>query len=397
MKYLKKYDVIVVGAGPAGSICALECAKKGLSVLVVEKRQEIGAPVRCAEGLAKHWFDDIGIEVDPQYCRWKIIGGRVYSPSGKFVEITKDSEGFILERKIFEKKLAEKAIDGGAHYMVRSRVYDLIIEDGFVKGVKIDNGFEKFEVNCDVVVAADGVDSKIARMYGINTTADLNEVDSGFQYEMGGLNLENPELIHIFVGNEIAPRGYVWIFPKSKTSANVGIGIKGDDPKTAKEYLDNFIEEHSEIFKDAYPIEINSGVVPVGKPIEKPYGNGIIVIGDAARMVNPIHGGGIGLAMESGKIAAGILAKAKEKRDFSEETLKEFKEVWFKHRGEKLIKIWKARRFFEQLSDEDFEKLADILDGDAIYNIAHGSKIKELTKLFVKYPKLFNLAIKNLL
>ena len=101
MKYLEKYDVIVVGVGPAGSICALECVKKGLSVLVVEKRQEIGAPVRCAEGLAKHWFDDVGIEIDPQYCRWKIIGGKVYSPSGKFVEITKDTEGYILERKIF--------------------------------------------------------------------------------------------------------------------------------------------------------------------------------------------------------------------------------------------------------------------------------------------------------
>ncbi len=396
MNYLEKYDVIIVGAGPAGSVCALECAKKGLNVLVIDKRQEIGAPVRCAEGLSKHWFDDVGIEIDPQYCRWKITGGRVYSPSGKFVDVTKDAEGYILERKIFEKKLAEKAIDNGAHYMIKSIVYDLIIEDDFVKGVKIDNGFEKFEVYCNVVVAADGVDSKIARMYGINTAADLNEVDSGFQYEMGGLNLKNPELIHIYVGNEIAPRGYVWIFPKSKTSANVGIGIKGDSPKTAKEYLDKFIEDHPEIFKNAYPIEINGGVVPVGKPIEKPYGNGIVIIGDAARMVNPIHGGGIGLAMESGKIAGEVLAKAKEKEDFSEKTLKEFKEVWFKHRGEKLIKIWKARRFFEQLSDEDFEKLADILDGEMIYNIAHGSKIKELTKLFIKNPRLLEIAMKTL-
>ena len=396
MKYNEKYDVVVVGAGPAGSICALECAKKGLNVLVVDKRQEIGSPVRCAEGLSKHWFDEIGIEIDPQYCRWRITGGRVYSPSGKFVDVRKDAEGYILERKIFEKKLAEKAINSGAHYMIKSLVYDLIIEDGFVKGVKIDNGFGKFEVYCDVVVAADGVDSKIARMYGINTTADLSEVDSGFQYEMSGLNIDSPDLIHIFVGNEIAPRGYVWIFPKDETTANVGIGIKGDDPKTAKEYLDRFIENHPEIFKDAYPIEINGGVVPVGKPIEKPYGNGIVIIGDAARMVNPIHGGGIGLAMESGKIAAQILAKAKEKGDFSENTLKEFKDVWYESRGNKLVKIWKARRFFEQLSDEDFEKLADILDGDAIYNIAHGSKIKELIKLFAKYPKLVNLAMKTL-
>ena len=396
MKYLEKYDVIVVGAGPAGSICALECAKRGLKVLVIDKRQEIGSPVRCAEGLSKHWFGDIEIEIDPQYCRWRITGGRVYSPSGKYVDITEDSEGYILERKIFEKKLAEKAINNGAHYMIKSLVYDLIVEDGFVKGVKVDDGFGKFEVFCDVVVAADGVDSKIARMYGIDTTADLSEVDSGFQYELGGLNLKEPNMIHIYVGNEIAPRGYVWIFPKSETSANVGIGIKGDDPKTAKEYLDRFIEDHPEIFKDAYPIEINCGVVPVGRPIEKPYGNGIVVIGDAARMVNPIHGGGIGLAMESGKIAAEVLANAKEKGDFSQETLKEFKDIWFKHRGEKLIKIWKARRFFEQLTDEDFEKLAEILDGRTIYNIAHGSKIKELTKLFVKYPRLLQLAMKTL-
>lgn len=392
------YDIIIVGAGPAGSVCAKECAKYGLKTLVVERRQEIGVPVRCGEGLGEHWIKELGLKADSSWCRRKMLGAAVYAPSGKSVIVKNENTmGYIIERKIFEKKLAEEAIKAGARYMVKSQVYDVIKEDGFIKGVKIETPEEKLEIEGRLIIAADGVDSKTARYAGINTVADLKEVDSGYEYEMAGLNIPNPDLIHIYVGNRIAPRGYVWIFPKEEHVANVGVGIIGNDPKTAKEYLDSFIEQHPEIFENASPIEVKGGCIPVGKPLEKPYANGLLVIGDAARMVNPIHGGGMGNAMEAAILAAKTAKEAIDASDVSEEFLKKFAEEWYEIRGKQLLKIWKVRRFFEQLSDDDLNNLADFFDSEKLLEFTHGNKLEMFAKLFAKYPKIGLIAMRTLI
>lgn len=401
----KEYDVIIVGAGPGGSVAARECSEKGLKVLVIDRRQEIGTPVRCGEGLGESWMRLAKLEYDPSWCLQKIEGDVIYSPKGRrFIidmnVINPKNKGYVIERKIFEKKLAMQAARKGAEYLPKTRVYDVIKENkggkDFVVGVKTEGSDGKKDFRAKLVIAADGVDSQTARYAGIDTFNIISEVDSGFEYEMIGVNIEPENMIHIWLGNEIAPRGYVWVFPKGPGHANVGIGINGNHEKTAKYYLDKFIENHPEIFERARSIEIKGGCIPVGEPLEKPYANGLLIIGDAARMVSPVHGGGMGLAMESAIIAAEVAKKAIDSGDVSEDFLKEFADKWYEVRGNQLKKTLKVRKFFEKLSDNDMEKLKDILTPQTLLDLADGRKLKAFIKVFAKSPRIALLAARIL-
>ena len=143
----KRYDVVIVGAGPAGSMAAKVIAGKKLSVLVIDKKQEIGTPKRCAEGLNKVGLIKAGLKPDPMWAVNKINGVVMHAPSGKTLSVVlEDMEGFILERKIFEKHLAADAIRAGAKYMIKTRALEVIKEDGFVKGVKAEYMGDEFNI-----------------------------------------------------------------------------------------------------------------------------------------------------------------------------------------------------------------------------------------------------------
>lgn len=304
-------DVVIVGAGPAGSIAAKRIAESGVKVIVLEKRQEIGAPKRCAEGINVLGLENVGIKPDPRWAINEIRGGALYSPRGKKVIIQyKDKVGYILERKMFEKFLAAEAIRAGAKYMVKTRALGVIKENNKVVGINAEFMGNEFEIKSKIVIAADGVDSLIAKSAGLKTLNKLTDYYSGFQYEMAGLKNVRRDVIHIFFGDEIAPKGYVWIFPKSEHTANVGVGIlglKSGDGHRAKDYLDKFIKIHPEIFEDSSPVEINTGGIPVSSCAETFVTDGLMAIGDAAQQVNPIHGGGIALAMNAAKIAGEVV------------------------------------------------------------------------------------------
>jgi len=268
------YDVIVVGAGPAGSTCARVIAENGFSVKVFDRREEIGSPKRCGEGLDKGAEELIG-KIPERCIANKVIGARVYAPNGKYIEVP--GEGYILERKVFDKHLAYLASNSGAEIQSSSIVEDIEIKNGEVKlfGRFLD---EKFEEKSKIVVIATGAESKIARKF-INTTCKLNLVDTCLQYEMGNVKGDE-KFIHVYFGNEIAPRGYVWEFFKGKNIANVGVGIVPHE-KNPKFYLERFIKNNDR-YEKASIIEVNAGVVPVGGIIEDCVRENLIVCGEAA-------------------------------------------------------------------------------------------------------------------
>ena len=395
-----EWDVIIVGGGPGGSVAARDCAAQGLKTLVIDKRQELGAPVRCGEGLGEAWMKIANIEYDPSFCLQESHGAALVLPNGKEVVVNTENKGYIIERKMFEKKLAEKAIRNGAHYAVKTIVTDVIKDDnGKVSGVVCKNMEGTHEIKSKLVIAADGVDSMTARYAGLKSFSIGSEVDSGFQYEMTNLKIKYPNHIHLFIGNEIAPRGYIWIFAKGNDVANVGIGISGSIDKTAKYYLDKFIAEHPEIFENASITEINGGCCPVTSPMEKPYAAGLMIVGDAARTVNAIHGGGMGTAMQSATIAAKVAKEAIDANDFSEQFLKRYADTFFEERGNQLKRVVKVRKFFEQLTDEDMLTLAEIFAGkeQEILEFSDGAKLAAFAKLFATKPRLAMLAAKTLL
>ncbi len=395
-----QFDAVVVGAGPAGSIAARTLAERGVKTLVLDKRQEIGSPKRCAEAINASGLRRVGLVPDPRWAVQKINGAVLYAPGGKSLELVfGDRVGYILERKVFEKFLASEAVSRGARYMVKTLASGVILEGGRVAGVEADFMGESYRIRSRLVIAADGVDSMVAKSAGLRTVNSLTDYHSGFQYEMAGLKIDRSNLLHIFFGDDTAPKGYVWIFPKGNDIANVGVGILGkmsEPGRKAQYYLDRFIGSHPEIFAGASPIEINSGGIPVGSALECLVADGLMVVGDAAHQVNPIHGGGISMAMYAAKIAGEVGAKALSEGDVSRGRLLEYDTLWRAGDGVKAQKLLKLRSFMEKLDANNLDTLADILSSDDIARIVEGEYGFLVKRFIKKAPKILPLAKKFL-
>ena len=390
-----KYDAIVIGSGPAGSSFSRECAKAGMDVLVLEKKKDIGSPVRCGEGLSGHWENDIGFKIPESAIAARINGIFVEGPNKKRITIRPPaSKGVVLERKIFDKHLAFEAGRHGAHILCKTIVTSVIKENNKPAGVKAVHLGEEFEARADLIVSAEGMEARIGREMGFPALATLYDSDSCCEYEM--VNVPCEDLIEVYIGNKLAPRGYVWIFPKGKDVANVGIGIGAATGGNPKKLLDDFLAS-DERYKNAEIIEVKVGVISVGAPLEKLAKDNCMIIGTAAHQVDPIHGGGIGLAIEAGEIAAKVAAKAFEKKDYSENVLKEYETVWSQAARGKLLTRLKLRKVFEKLSDNDLNFLfSEITSGD-FDDILAGkyegfvSRLLKSTKVLARRPQLLKI------
>ncbi|MBN1134842.1 MAG: NAD(P)/FAD-dependent oxidoreductase [Methanosarcinaceae archaeon] len=353
------YDVVVVGAGPAGSIAARTAAQKGLDVLLIEKRQEIGDPVRCGEGVKKM---SIRRHIEPDY-RWicaDVKGSRIFSPNGTKVEMSESISGgevgYVLERKVFDRALAYEAAMAGAEINVKTRATGLVIEDGFVRGVNLMHLGDEYKIRSKIVIGADGVESKVGRWAGIDTSIHLSDIETCAQFLVIGENIDQ-DYCHFYLGNKIAPAGYIWVFPKGKNQANVGIGILGSKSGKyrAVTLLSDFLKEH---MPDAKIIEMVVGGVPVKGTIEKTIANGLMLVGDAARQSDPITGGGIINSMDAGKIAGEVAAKAISAGDVSINALNDYEKRWRATIGREIDNSLMVKNTFVKFTDEDLNSLA---------------------------------------
>lgn len=381
-----KYDVIVVGAGPGGSIAAKTAAEHGLDVLLIEKRSEIGDPVRCAEGISKEGLRQF-IEPDKHWIAAVTKGARIYAPDGTKIEMADDAAGsevgYVLERKIFDHALAKSAAMVGAEVMVRTRATGLIIEDGFVRGIVGEHIGEKFEIRSDIIVGADGVESKVGRWAGIDTTLKLSDIESGAQFLMTNIDFD-PDYCDFYLGNKLAPGGYAWIFPKGRHEANVGLGILGSRSggMQAIDYLRRFVETYC---PDGKILEIIVGGVPVSAPIERTTASGLMLVGDAARMANPITGGGILHAMESGKIAGEVAATAIPKGNVSVKALNEYEQRWRSTIGAVIKSSYRVKGLIMNKSDKELNEFAHTIENVDFAELTVGGLVMSLIK---KNPKL---------
>jgi len=359
------YDVLVIGAGPAGSIAAKTAAEKGLDVLLIEKRQEIGDPVRCAEGVSKQYLKR-HVEIDKKWICADLKGSRIYAPDGTKIEMAEEiaggEVGYVLERKIFDRALAENAAKAGAEVRVKTRAIGLIIEDDFIKGARLMHLGKEYDVHAKIVIGADGVESKVGRWAGIDTSLKPADIETCVQYLVAGIGI-NQEYCEFYIGNEIAPGGYVWIFPKGEGKANVGIGILGSKMGKFKprpvDYLNTFLEKK---FPNARIVEMIFGGVPVSGSIEKTSANGLMLIGDAARQSDPVTGGGILNAMDAGKMAGEAAFAAISAGDVSLEKLEDvYEKRWRATTGHALDLSLIVKNCFIDLTDEDLNSLAHSL------------------------------------
>jgi len=385
----EKYDVVVVGAGPAGSTAAYAAAINGASVLMLDRRRELGVPVQCGEALSGDILNELKIKPNPQWAIGRTNAVKIVSPSGIEIRISErkvtGKVGYILNRKVFDKFLAVRAAKAGVDVMVGTYVDGLIVEDGRPQGVKARGMDGKLEVSAEVVIAADGVGSRVARWAGLNTTLKLDDIESGIQFQMVGVDFESPLMTEFYLGSRIAPGGYGWVFPKGEDMANVGLGVLGSRTERRPiEYLRDFVARMPNLSKGKV-VEINGGGDPVSGPLKKTVKDNLLVVGDAARQVNALTGGGIDSAMRAGNIAGEVAAKAVSEGNTSEKRLSEYEKRWRKQMGERLERYLKAKNVLVSLTDEEMDQLAKTLSLVKFDKISLMDMIRTMTKA---HPKL---------
>ncbi len=391
------YDVIVIGAGPAGTTFARITSQNGLNVLVIDKRKDIGNPVRCGEGLGQREVFKQGLDLPKQIYSVEIEGAKIVAPNGKEI-IWKDktTKGWVLERKMFDKWLAELAIKEGAKVLTYTRAVDFIKEGGKIQGIKAKRSDNDVEFRAPLIISAEGMEALMARKAGFKAVHNLYDVDTCYQYEVEPYDHQN--LIELYFGNEIAPRGYVWVFPKANKKANVGIGIgahldkwlkgngiKGADPKTL---LDKWMSIQ---IPDVSTLEDFGGIISVGAPLNEFVKDNIMVIGTAAKQVDPIHGGGIALAMEAGLMAANVAAEAHKKKDYSKEMLYKYEKQWRETTGKKEEMRLKLRKVMENVKDDDLNHIFSTITDNDLNDIMNNKFAKAVSKVVAGRPQLLGL------
>ena len=345
------YDAIIVGAGPAGSSAAIYCNKLGLNTLLLDKsifpRDKIcgdalsGKSVKILEEL--DLLQDLD-KLDGAIINRIIFGNPNHSECelhlNKSLNKRHISHGFVIPRKIFDNYLFKKASDV-SNVVSGFNVEDLIYNKSQVVGVKgksIHGEQKKYFGN--IVLGADGPYSIVSRKSGLYNS-DMNYTAVGLRcyYE----NVEDlTDQIELHYVNETIP-GYFWIFPAGNKKANIGVGLLKSRAKKKKYNLQQIMKQvinsknFKHRFKNSNALEKPKGWnLPFGNTKRGNHGNGFLLLGDAAGLVDPFTGEGIGNAMESGKIAADIVLKAKKLNNFSNQILSEYDKVLWEYLGSEL-------------------------------------------------------------
>ncbi|MFA5330837.1 MAG: NAD(P)/FAD-dependent oxidoreductase [Methanoregula sp.] len=380
-----RYDVLVAGGGPGGAVAAQTAAEAGLSVCLVEKRPAIGTPVRCAEGIGLDVLREF-IEPDPAWISAEISEASVVSPD--MTELVLDAKiagtkvGCVLERKIFDRELVKRAADAGADILVKTAATAPVMENGSIRGAYLTGPVPR--IDADIVIAADGVESRFSRMCGINTTVPGGEMMSCAQYLMTDLDI-SPCRTVFYVGNTIAPQGYLWVFPKGKGTANVGVGISGKKSgpgHRAKDYLDRFIRSH---FPGGKCIEFVAGGVPVCRPLPSTVADGLMIVGDAARVVDPFTGGGIYNALLTGRLAGDVAATCIGNGNVTKKALAAYDRGWRKELGSYLTRDYKIKEYFIRQTDDKFNAL---IHSAASIKLDEFSTLEVVKELIIRNPAL---------
>lgn len=351
------YDVVVVGAGPAGSAAAIRAAEAGLKTLLVEKRQEIGVPVRCGEATDTH----TPLRFMPFDARWLntyIDKYAVYNAQGEHVVVPPSADTMIVDRRVFDQALANQAARVGADVYTSTTVTALIHSGDRVAGVRLKQFGREYDVHAKLVVAADGTESQVARWAGLKTIPPMSDYYTGVQFLLGNMRDKmNPRHCEYHIGMQsIAPCGYVWVFPKSEDTANVGIVIAADkaQPVSAREWLERFVARR---YPGSSILSVVAGGIPITGAIKRMVTDGLMVVGDAAHQADPLLAGGIGLGMMGAEMAMSVAIEAIHSGDVSAKRLQEYEHLWRNEFGKMHAALYNIRKIINRMPEAQFDSL----------------------------------------
>ncbi|UCD96445.1 MAG: NAD(P)/FAD-dependent oxidoreductase [Candidatus Bathyarchaeota archaeon] len=361
---MDKFDVIIAGAGTGGSLAARTVAEAGFRVCFLDrkKRADIGKKV-CGDAIGRHHFSNLGLkEPTSDEVECFMEGVEIYSPDQKTSYVVKGEElyGFVLNRHRFGQRLITEAEDAGAVLYDQTQVLDPILEAERVCGVKTKNLKTQSEktLRGSLVIEASGfmaaLRKKLPPNLGIDRTVDNQDVEACYR-EIRSLNraLDDKTLCQIYLNQTTTPGGYYWVFPKKGNRVNVGLGVamvKGF-PRPKDQLYQHVLSQP--LFAGSSIIEGGAWYVPTRRPLNSMVGNGVLVVGDAACQVNPIHGGGIGPSMIGGKLAGETAVKALQEGILTREALWEYNTRYISDYGAKQAGLEVFRILLQSVSDED--------------------------------------------
>ena len=385
------FDVVVVGAGPAGSSAAYEAAINGVKVALIEKENTVAETVRTS-GVT--WIKNIKEFGIPNDCFNPVKNYSFCSPNNEVTISDKNPQAAVLDVRKTYRWLANKATNTGAEIFVKTNVKSVIKNDnGDVIGVTASNPDESISFFGKVIIDASGFGSIVSKSMGLVT--QWERFGAGAEYEVKADNVD-PETWWLMVGQKYSPAGYAWIFPMSKDVVRIGVGVgKPDSSVDPTERLKELIDKkEGPIAKlgKITPIEFHYGLIPNDGLSRKTVYNNLILVGDSAGQANPLVLEGIRYAIKFGRVAGKVAATAIKNGKTNEESLIPYEENWRKEIESKIKTAGKVQDRWIGLSDEQWDKELEIIKElkpeEFLDFIKADFGLSNIVKLATHHPKL---------
>jgi len=342
-----RYDVVVVGGGPAGSTCARLCAEQGLSVCLVEEHGTAGIPVQCAGLLSLNAFREC--EVSHASILSTVRGARVISSLGPTLEFDAGTpKAHVVDRAVLDREMLDRAARAGAQIKMRTSFVSR--KDGCIvtRGV---NGRE--EIAFSLLVAADGARSRVARVMEMPRP-------QGFLAGRQADILHQMDLTKVEIYPYASPEFFGWAIPIGPGRARVGLAGKSEIRGRFNRFLSLFGQDGQRA-----RIHLVSGTIPLGT-MARTFGNRTLFIGDAAGMAKPTSGGGVYTGVRAGRHAAGVACVAISGKDCSDQALSRYELAWKGDFGRELDQGMQLFRIRQGFLPADTARLISALDDPAI-------------------------------
>ena len=394
----REYDLIVVGAGPAGSSAAYAAAKNGIKVALLEKEENVAQTVRTSGVTWIDYAKEFGI---PEDCYNPIRTYNFCSPNNTVSITDNKPKAAVLDVRKTYRFLADMAKKNGAEIFVNTNVTNVITENGSIVGVKASSPNSEMIFHARMLIDASGFQSAVSKSLGL--VKQWERFGVGAEYEAEVENVKS-DTWWLMVGQMYSPAGYAWIFPLGKNIVRIGVGVgKPESHVDPTQRLDELIEKGAGPIKDLGKItkkEFHYGLIPNEGLSRKTVYDNLILVGDTAGMANPLVLEGIRYAIKYGRVAGDVASKAIKSGDTSEKALQYYEETWKKEIESKIKSAHKVQARWLELSDSEWDKEIDIisnLTADEFLDFVRADfTISKIVKIAAHHPilavrQLFNI------
>jgi digeranylgeranylglycerophospholipid reductase len=350
------YDVVVIGAGPSGCYTALQLAKEGFDVLVLERNSSFVHPPVCTGIISVEAFERFNLPRDSILSSIKDI--LFFSPSGLILPFRPNSTlAFVVDRFRFDQVLRERAIKNGAGVRLDTFCKEIQIKDTNVE-IRVNDCREK--IKAKTVVVASGFNKRLNESLGLGRPSDYLQ---GVQVEV---KMEGIEETRVYIGNDIAPGSFAWIVGLGNGNARIGLTAKNH----AHVFLQRFLESH--FLRDKIKVKdtIMSKFIPIGN-MKRTYSERMLVVGEAAGLLKTTTHGGIYYGLISSQLAVDTLKEAFRKSNFGSYTMKNYERRWKSMLNRELKAGHMIRRFFFNLHDGLIDKFFEIALNNGVMDIVN--------------------------